>query len=65
MQSDNRILQGTKTETRKSALQVIKISVHQAACFRRKKVEHGLFFTEFKNRVAVKPTRFHRVQYSN
>ena len=34
-------------------------------CFCRKKVEHGLSFPEFKNRVAVKPARFHRAQYSN
>ena len=26
-------------------------------------MEHGLSFLEFKNRVDVKPTRFHRVQH--
>ena len=31
----------------------------------KKKVEDGLSFPEFKNCVAVKPTRFHRAQYSD
>ena len=40
-------------------------ALYQSACFCRKKVEHGLSFPEFKNHVAVKPTRFHRAQYSD
>ena len=33
--------------------------------FPQKKVGHGLSFPEFKNRVAFKPTCFHRAQYFN